>query len=207
MPIASTFFTYMLIFVVVGRMWCHCRMVYLPMSYIYGKRFTGKITELVKALREELFVQKYSEINWDHARNQCAKVHFHQFPMAIDRSSMFLWIQEIVEFSCCCDHVIDRIAGLMIYNPNLHSPQCTYNIFICRKISTTLTHGYKTCCGEHCIRWLSQSWLHGLAPSSGKKRWLIRWSISTTRMRIPATYVLVLWIRSVCSYYFLIILI
>ncbi|KAH6767035.1 cycloartenol synthase 1 [Perilla frutescens var. hirtella] len=22
-----------------GRMWCHCRMVYLPMSYLYGKRF------------------------------------------------------------------------------------------------------------------------------------------------------------------------
>ncbi|KAG0504631.1 hypothetical protein KC19_N011500 [Ceratodon purpureus] len=56
-----------------GRMWCHCRMVYLPMSFIYGKRFTGKITELVKELRQELFVQKYSEINWNEARNLCAK--------------------------------------------------------------------------------------------------------------------------------------
>jgi len=75
-------------------------MVYLPMSYVYGKRFTGKITELVKALREELFVQKYSEINWDVARNLCAKVCVHAFspawgkvPKAVDRSSM-LWIRE-----------------------------------------------------------------------------------------------------------------
>jgi hypothetical protein len=52
-------------------------MVYLPMSFIYGKRFTGKITELVKQLREEIFVQKYSEINWDEARNLCAKVCSH----------------------------------------------------------------------------------------------------------------------------------
>ena len=25
-----------------GRFWCHCRMVYLPMSYIYGRRGTAK---------------------------------------------------------------------------------------------------------------------------------------------------------------------
>lgn len=34
-----------------GRYWCHCRMVYLPMSYLYGVRATGTITPLVKALR------------------------------------------------------------------------------------------------------------------------------------------------------------
>lgn len=34
-----------------GRYWCHCRMVYLPMSYLYGIRATGTVTPLVKALR------------------------------------------------------------------------------------------------------------------------------------------------------------
>ena len=34
-----------------GRYWCHCRMVYLPMSYLYGKRATGRITPLVESLR------------------------------------------------------------------------------------------------------------------------------------------------------------
>jgi cycloartenol synthase len=31
-----------------GRFWCHCRMVYLPMSYLYGKRATGAATLLTE---------------------------------------------------------------------------------------------------------------------------------------------------------------
>ena len=71
-----------------GRFWCHCRMVYLPMSYLYGARARGKITPLVRALRRELFatgatargssevggtVDRYDSIDWDAARNACAR--------------------------------------------------------------------------------------------------------------------------------------
>ncbi|GJW27641.1 cycloartenol synthase, partial [Tanacetum coccineum] len=56
-----------------GRMWCHCRMVYLPMSYLYGKRFVGRITSTVLALRNKLFTVPYHDIDWNEARNLCAK--------------------------------------------------------------------------------------------------------------------------------------
>ncbi|KAJ8753210.1 hypothetical protein K2173_017805 [Erythroxylum novogranatense] len=56
-----------------GRMWSHCRMVYLPMSYLYGKRFVGQINSLILSLREELYPLPYNLIPWDQARNQCAK--------------------------------------------------------------------------------------------------------------------------------------
>ncbi|KAL4433229.1 hypothetical protein ABPG77_003277 [Micractinium sp. CCAP 211/92] len=56
-----------------GRFWCHCRMVYLPMSYVYGRRPTFKATPLTEALREELYPLPYSEIDWNKARNACAK--------------------------------------------------------------------------------------------------------------------------------------
>lgn len=56
-----------------GRMWCHCRMVYLPMSYIYGKRFVGPITSTVLSLRKELYTVPYNKVDWDKARNDCAK--------------------------------------------------------------------------------------------------------------------------------------
>lgn len=56
-----------------GRFWCHCRMVYLPMSYVYGVRGTCKPTALTAALREELYVAPYDAIDWNAARNQCAK--------------------------------------------------------------------------------------------------------------------------------------
>ncbi|KAF6167348.1 hypothetical protein GIB67_043209 [Kingdonia uniflora] len=56
-----------------GRMWCHCRMVYLPMSYLYGRRFVGAISSTVLSLRRELYVEPYHQIDWDKARNLCAK--------------------------------------------------------------------------------------------------------------------------------------
>lgn len=39
-----------------GRFWCHCRMVYLPMSYLYGKRATGAATPLTEAGKGRVWV-------------------------------------------------------------------------------------------------------------------------------------------------------
>jgi len=57
-----------------AKMWCYCRMVYMPMSYLYGKRFVGPITPLILQLREELYTQPYNEVNWKKVRHLCAKV-------------------------------------------------------------------------------------------------------------------------------------
>ncbi|XP_028785794.1 lupeol synthase [Neltuma alba] len=56
-----------------SKMLCYCRLVYMPMSYLYGKRFVGPITGLVKSLREEMHNQPYDQINWNKARNTVAK--------------------------------------------------------------------------------------------------------------------------------------
>ncbi|KAJ4868108.1 Amyrin synthase LUP2 [Raphanus sativus] len=56
-----------------GKTTCFCRLVYLFMSYFYGKRFVGPVTPLVLQLREELYVQAYEDINWNTARHLCAK--------------------------------------------------------------------------------------------------------------------------------------
>lgn len=62
-----------------GKYWCHARMVYLGMSYCYGHKLVGKITELVADLREEIYVQPYGKIDWKRARNQIADVDLY-FP-------------------------------------------------------------------------------------------------------------------------------
>lgn len=51
-----------------GRMWCHCRMVYLPMSYVYGVRASPPSSPLLTALKQELYVTKYAAIDWNKAR-------------------------------------------------------------------------------------------------------------------------------------------
>lgn len=35
-----------------GRWWCHCRVVYLPMGYLYGRKVRAKDTDLTRSLRE-----------------------------------------------------------------------------------------------------------------------------------------------------------
>lgn len=42
------------------------------MSYIYGRRATGELTQLVLELRQELYTTAYDSIDWNAARNQCA---------------------------------------------------------------------------------------------------------------------------------------
>ncbi|GAX75143.1 hypothetical protein CEUSTIGMA_g2587.t1 [Chlamydomonas eustigma] len=56
-----------------GRFWCHCRMVYLPMSYVYGARASCKDNALTRALREELYPVPYDTMDWNGTRNIVAK--------------------------------------------------------------------------------------------------------------------------------------
>ncbi|XP_068090221.1 lanosterol synthase [Hyperolius riggenbachi] len=55
-----------------SKLWCHCRQVYLPMSYCYAKRVSAQEDELIRCLRQELYVQDYSSINWPAQRNNVA---------------------------------------------------------------------------------------------------------------------------------------
>ena len=61
-------------FLLIGRIWCHCRMVYLPIAYLYGKRFVSPIMSTIQSLRKELYMVPYHEIDWNEARNLCAKL-------------------------------------------------------------------------------------------------------------------------------------
>ncbi|XP_057520962.1 cycloartenol Synthase-like [Amaranthus tricolor] len=79
-----------------GRMWCHCRMVYLPMSYLYGKRFVGPITPTVLSLRRELYNVPYHEIDWNHARNECAKEDLY-YPHPLVQDILWAALHKAVE--------------------------------------------------------------------------------------------------------------
>lgn len=79
-----------------GRMWCHCRMVYLPMSYLYGKRFVGPITPIVLSLRKEIFNVPYHEIDWNQARNLCAKEDLY-YPHPLIQDVLWGTLHKVVE--------------------------------------------------------------------------------------------------------------
>lgn len=61
-----------------GKYWCHNRMIFLPMSYCFGKKVTAEITPLIKALRAELYTIPYTNIDWKKARKEACEIDiFH----------------------------------------------------------------------------------------------------------------------------------
>jgi squalene/oxidosqualene cyclase-like protein len=53
-----------------SRLWCHSRMVYLPMAYLYGRRATAPIDARLSAIRGELYAATaWETIDWRAARD------------------------------------------------------------------------------------------------------------------------------------------
>lgn len=66
-------------FPVVGRFWSFCRLIYMPMAYMYGRKFVGPITPTILSIRTEIHDIPYNDIDWNKARDICAKVSFIKF--------------------------------------------------------------------------------------------------------------------------------
>ncbi|KAH8656633.1 oxidosqualene:lanosterol cyclase-like protein [Tricladium varicosporioides] len=73
------------------RWWIHMRMVFLPMGYIWSKRWSFEPIPVVLELRKELFVQDYASINWDKCRNTIyAKDNYHKKTWLLKTANWFL---------------------------------------------------------------------------------------------------------------------
>ncbi|KAL2319863.1 hypothetical protein Fmac_028832 [Flemingia macrophylla] len=79
-----------------GKMLCYCRLVYMPMSYLYGKKFVGLITTLIRALRQEMYNEPYDQINWNKARNTVAKEDLY-YPHPIIQDMLWGFLHHVGE--------------------------------------------------------------------------------------------------------------
>lgn len=75
-----------------GRFWCHCRMVYVPMCYLYGRRYAydAAADPVTAALRVELYPPgvEYDKIDWSS----------HMFSIAdMDNYSPVHWLMKLLE--------------------------------------------------------------------------------------------------------------
>ena len=88
-----------------GRMWCHARMVYLPMGYLYGTRFVYPKVDtdiLIQQLRSELYVEQYDKIPWSATRHLLA-------PM--DNYSPIHFVMKIAQ------NALARYESLEVFSP------------------------------------------------------------------------------------------
>ncbi|KAF8760459.1 hypothetical protein HU200_010081 [Digitaria exilis] len=79
-----------------GRFWVFTRMVYLPMAYLFGKKFVGPITPTILALRDEIYNVPYYEIDWNRARDTCAEVDLI-YPRTMAQNLVWTCLNKIVE--------------------------------------------------------------------------------------------------------------
>ncbi|CDP17720.1 unnamed protein product [Coffea canephora] len=79
-----------------AQMMCYCRLVYMPMSYLYGKRFVGSITGLIQSLRNELYVQPYHQVDWKNSRNTCAMEDLY-FPHPLVQDMLWGFLYHFAE--------------------------------------------------------------------------------------------------------------
>lgn len=59
------------------RWWIHTRNVFIPMSYLYAKKFQAPVDDLIRSLREELYTQPYHSIDFTKHRNTVASADLY----------------------------------------------------------------------------------------------------------------------------------
>ncbi|KAM3373089.1 hypothetical protein ACQJBY_019811 [Aegilops geniculata] len=79
-----------------GRFWCYTRLVYMSMAYLYGIKFVGPLSPTILALREDLYSVPYTNIDWDKARDSCAKEDLH-YPRSQAQNLIFGCLNKFVE--------------------------------------------------------------------------------------------------------------
>ncbi|KAL8735763.1 MAG: hypothetical protein Q9166_000626 [cf. Caloplaca sp. 2 TL-2023] len=73
------------------RWWIHIRQVYLPMSYIVSKGFRYPLSPLTRQLREEIYTQPYSSINFASHRNSISPTdNYHPKSMFLNTVNQVL---------------------------------------------------------------------------------------------------------------------
>jgi len=101
-----------------GRYWVFTRMVYLPMAYLFGKKFVGPITPTILALRDELYSVPYNEIDWNKARDTCAKVDLI-YPRTTAQNLVWTCLNKVVEPMLNC-WPVNKLRDIALKNIMKH---------------------------------------------------------------------------------------
>ncbi|KAH9190329.1 hypothetical protein AeNC1_007697 [Aphanomyces euteiches] len=110
----------------IGKSWVHCRMVYLPMCYLYGRRFQAKETTLIQAIRSEIYTVPYAQVNWSNARGAYCKLDEYHTPSPIIRGINYLlsWYECLPTLTPLRKNAIDYVLEF-IHADDLETNYCS----------------------------------------------------------------------------------
>ncbi|GJC90733.1 lanosterol synthase [Colletotrichum liriopes] len=73
------------------RWWVHIRQVFLPMSYVYSRRWSCEETDVIRSLKKELFPENWASIDWKAHRNSIAPGdNYHPKSWLLNTANWFL---------------------------------------------------------------------------------------------------------------------
>ncbi len=70
------------------RLYCHMRLIYLGLSFAYGKRFTAAPDDKLRAIRAELYPEGYDTERFERHRDDIASTDLFEAPNAALRAAM-----------------------------------------------------------------------------------------------------------------------
>ena len=145
-----------------SRYWCHSRMVYLPMAYCYGHRLSTPATELILALREEIYNEDYQSIQWEKQRDVVGETDRYYQPSSVLKVMNFITNNyEKIKPKFLRDKSLNYILDYL----NAEDEQTNYiNIGPVNKVMNSLCifHAYgkdSTQFKKHVERWFDYLWV------------------------------------------------
>ncbi|HUB07469.1 MAG TPA: terpene cyclase/mutase family protein, partial [Myxococcales bacterium] len=133
-----------------GRLWCHCRQVYLPMAWLYGRRATVPPDALIEALRAELYGGKWATIAWAKHRDTAAPADSYRPPTpALQATQATLDAMERLALP-----PLRRKALAEVFAHILYEDQVTNYVDIgpVNKVLNAFVHHFESPGGEHARR-------------------------------------------------------
>ncbi|MEZ4453482.1 MAG: prenyltransferase/squalene oxidase repeat-containing protein [Nannocystaceae bacterium] len=64
------------------RLYCHMRLIYLGLSYVYGARLTADSSPVLRDIRDELYPEGYDQVPFERHRNTIATTDLFEAPGA-----------------------------------------------------------------------------------------------------------------------------
>lgn len=122
-----------MISVYAAKMLCYSRLTFMPMSYLYGRKFVGPITPLIEQLREEIYNKPYRHIKWSKMRHVCAEVSL---------VTTRVWFLDL-----CVGFLLESLYIHTTSFPSWIRKITSEDIVNCRQITTILMVEYNVSCG------------------------------------------------------------
>ncbi|HOO73310.1 MAG TPA: terpene cyclase/mutase family protein [Spirochaetota bacterium] len=124
-----------------SKMWCHARMVYLPMAYLYGLRARTPENTLVRELRREIYCEEYESIPFKKHRNTvCPEDDYRPYTPLFKRINIALCAYEKIHSKALRKRALDLVYRHILYE---ETSTFYYGIGPVNRTLNTLAHYYR----------------------------------------------------------------